>query len=392
MMIKKKIRNMKYEIRNTKEKGAALLVVLFVIMAITILSLGFLSRSDVDLACGQNMILRTQMDYLAESGLEHAKGLIQNPQDIGSEYWPGAIEQQLVAGSGDYYDVEVVRDDPNYCNYFIDCDAYRRKGGETVGRSSLTAELRLDPCIAYWIGTDTTINSGFTIDGDIYCAGGLTNLGSINGDVFAGGTISGDDPNGQKKELVELPPVTWPDLDVSDFSSTYYYNGLGPYLVQTLPDPCYSSLPGPELDNPAHVYYSDGDLKLYGDINITGTLVVKKDLTLEEGSGLTITAFKDFPALLVGKEIKIEKDNRSITVNGLAQVNKYIDMKDKSGSSINVEGALCIAKDGIKNTTGCTVRITAFPDKAALETWPTADTAERWTPAAGAFFRSIRRK
>ena len=56
-------------------KGAALLVVLFIVMAITVLSLGFLSASDMELACGQNMILRTQMDYLAESGLEHARGL-----------------------------------------------------------------------------------------------------------------------------------------------------------------------------------------------------------------------------------------------------------------------------------------------------------------------------
>ncbi|MBA7693960.1 hypothetical protein ES703_102560 [subsurface metagenome] len=68
------------------KRGAALLVVLFIVMAITILSLGFLSRSDVELACGGNMILRTQMDYLAESGLEHAKGLILNPQDVDSEY------------------------------------------------------------------------------------------------------------------------------------------------------------------------------------------------------------------------------------------------------------------------------------------------------------------
>ena len=60
--------------KNSRQ-GAALLVVLFIVMVITILSLGFLSRSDVELACGQNMILRTQMDYLAESGLEHARGL-----------------------------------------------------------------------------------------------------------------------------------------------------------------------------------------------------------------------------------------------------------------------------------------------------------------------------
>jgi len=80
----------------TNRQGAALLVVLFIVMVITVLSLGFLSRSDVELACGQNMVLRTQMDYLAESGLEHARGLILNPQDVVSEYWTGATGQQVM--------------------------------------------------------------------------------------------------------------------------------------------------------------------------------------------------------------------------------------------------------------------------------------------------------
>jgi len=51
--------------RNTSDRrGAALLVVLFIVMAITIAALGFVSQSDVELACGQNMVLRRQMDYL----------------------------------------------------------------------------------------------------------------------------------------------------------------------------------------------------------------------------------------------------------------------------------------------------------------------------------------
>jgi len=129
----------------THRSGMALLVVLIIVMAITILSLGFLSRSDVELACGENMILRTQMDYLAESGLEHARGLILNPQDVSSEYWTGSDGLQLVSGN-DYYDVNVVK--LGECNYQLTCDAYRMKNGERFGSSRLTGELRLDPCIA----------------------------------------------------------------------------------------------------------------------------------------------------------------------------------------------------------------------------------------------------
>ena len=43
-------------------------------------------------AGGQNSELRMAMDYLAESGLEHAKGLLLNPQEISGDYWTGAID------------------------------------------------------------------------------------------------------------------------------------------------------------------------------------------------------------------------------------------------------------------------------------------------------------
>jgi len=139
-----------------KRKGAALLVVLFIVMTITILSLGFLSGSDVELACGENMILRTQMDYLAESGLEHARGLLLNPPDPNLGYWTGAEGLQIIENSNDYYNVYVVQlplddpCDPNMCDYEISCTAYREKNGEKVGESILKAKLHIDPNTAYW--------------------------------------------------------------------------------------------------------------------------------------------------------------------------------------------------------------------------------------------------
>ncbi len=139
-----------------ERKGMALLVVLFIVMAAVILSLGFLSRSDVELACGENMILRVQMDYLAESGLEHARGLLLNPPDPNSGYWTGAERLQIVESGNDYYNVDVNQlplvdpCDPNMCDYEITCTAYREKGGERVGESILKAQLHIDPNIAYW--------------------------------------------------------------------------------------------------------------------------------------------------------------------------------------------------------------------------------------------------
>ena len=140
------------------------------------------------------------------------------------------------------------------------------------------------------------------------------------------------------------------------------------------------------------MYYRDGDLELSGNITIVGTLVVKQDLILKSNCNLTVTSVKNFPALIVGNDVTMEAANQSLTIYGLAQISNSIDMKNKTGCSINVMGALYITGSSLLNLVAGTVNITALHDRASIETWPTVDTAVRWTPTAGAFFRSIQRK
>ena len=375
--------------------GVALLVVLFIVMAITILSLGFVSRSDVELACGQNMILRTEMDYLAESGLEHARGLVLNPQDVGSEYWAGATAQQLVAGSGNYYDLVVVRDDTDptdRCNYIIDCNSYRLQGADTIGRSSVRATLRLDPCIAYWVGSDTTVGDQITVNGDVYCDGNMSGNGYVGGDVFASGNITASNLTGQKNETVGEAPVGWPGLDVNDFSSSYYIDSTN-YSVKVIEPNIYSDTNlDPGGNNPARVYYSsdpNNSVSLNGDVAINGTLVVGGDLTIR-GTNNVITAEKNFPALLVTGEVIME-DGGSLVIQGLAQIGGPItDDPNTTNANISVTGGLFIANDGVTSDK-VIFNITAAPTIAAIETWPAENTARRWRPVGGAFFRSIER-
>jgi len=355
--------NMNAKNNKKARPGVALLVVLFIVMAITILSLGFVSRSDVELACGQNMLMRTQMDYLAESGLEHARGLILNPQDVGSEYWTGATAQQLVAGGGNYYDLAVVRDDTDptdRCNYIIDCNSYRLKGADTIGRSSVRAILRLDPCIAFWTGSSMTLSPQVIINGDVYCMGDLTNNGLVGGDVFATGTITGANIEGQKQVVAEAP-VAWPNLEVADFEPTYYI-GSTPYSAQQIVDvniPTPSSLDG--------VWYSTGDVNMPGNVTLNGTLVVD------------------------GGQVIME-DSASLVIRGLAQVEQGISI-DAGAASANivVTGGLFIANGGLASDK-IIVNITAAPAMASIETWSAVNTANRWRPVAGAFYRSIERK
>ncbi|MHC4227370.1 MAG: hypothetical protein ACYSWW_07860 [Planctomycetota bacterium] len=376
----------------TGRPGVALLAVLFIVMTITILALGFLSQSDVELACGQNMVLRTQMDYLAESGLEHARGLILNPQDIASAYWTGAVTQQLVAGSDDYYDVDVVKLGER--NYQITCDAYRLDAAVKTVRSSLGAELRLDPCIAYWAGASTTISSLVTVNGDVYCNGNLSGDGAIAGDVFASGSITASNLTGQKNEVFLGTPVDFCGLDVNDFNPSYYINLIS-YPVNII-DPNISNVTFvPGGGNPAGVNYGSGDpnnlVSLDGNVNINGMLVIDGDLTIR-GTNNVITAVKNFPALLVSGELIIE-DGATLQVTGLAQIGQRIAVTT-GAQSMDIDGALFVANGGIDGSalSSIVIDITAVPSVAAIRTWPAAGVANDWSQAAGAFFRGIERK
>jgi cytoskeletal protein CcmA (bactofilin family) len=290
-------------------------------------------------------------------------------------YWTGATGQQLVVGN-DYYDIAVVRDDSdptNRCNYIIDCNSYRLRNSEKIGRSSMRAELRLDPCIAFWIGNDTIVWSGIAINGDIYCDGTLINKGVIDGDVFANalsGTITG-----RQKALANLS-LAWPRVTVADFTSNY--------TTQTIAD---SNLTGPFGPyNPIRICYRTGDLTLIGNAQIEGMLVVDGNLTVQ-GIANTITSAKNLPALLVTGNL-IAESGGNLQINGLAVVDGTMQVS-ADAAGINILGGLFV-KNGIVDNGNIT--ITAAPSKTAIVVWSAMGIEEKWGQAAGAFFKSIQRQ
>jgi hypothetical protein len=338
MMIemKLKIKNSKLKIKRADRPGVALLVVLFIVMAVTVLSFAFITRSDVELACGQNMVLRTNIDYLAQSGLEHAKGLLLNPQDIDAPYWAGAVRRQLCSGS-DYYDVNVVQTDR--CDYQITSVGYREKGGEKLGQSSLTASLRLDPVIALWMGNSGSLGSDITVNDDVYCSGSLINYGDVNGDVLTG-SFTGNSPAGSISAASALS-LGWPLVNIEKFTSHYTTQPVSGSL---------SSQPlGPY--EPVRVFYSAGDLELAGDVVIDGMLLVEGDLTIN-GSGNVLKAGKNVPALYVTGDCFI-KGSAQLSVEGLVVVDGKVNIKrgsedidvDISGGLFNGDGIIETVRD-----------------------------------------------
>jgi cytoskeletal protein CcmA (bactofilin family) len=316
--------NTKYQIPNTG-KGTALLMVLILVAAVTIIGLGFIVRGDTELLCGQNMEMAADMSYLAESGLEQGKGLIMYPQDVLVEYWPGATGQQLAAGSSDYYDVNVTK--LSELNWQITSIGYRKTNGDRTAQNSLTANLRLDPAVAFWSGTSVLLSPAASITGDVYCNGVLTNSGTINGDCFADSLV-GNAATGSVKSKSALD-VNKPAINCSILTSNF--------STQTISN---NNLDNKTSSDSTEVYYKNGNLEIKSNVIINGCLAVDGNLTVS-GTGNVITAKKNIPAVYVSGNLVLEED-ASITITGLVFVNGQVKLPACSTSPdiINMTGSL----------------------------------------------------
>ncbi len=290
-------------------RGVALLLVLGMIMAITILALGFIARCDTELAVGQNMAVRMQMDQLAASGLEHARGLLLNPQEVPSVYWTGEVRQQLDEDSGDFYDVAIVRDDSNpndFCTYETTATAYRERTGRRTAESRLAATLRLDPAIALWTDEAVVVRERWAVHGDVRSAGSVTNHGTIGGDVFATGLVG--DITGASRLTGDLT-LLWPPLTASYSHPDYVVANIGPGSVS---------------GNYAleRIWRSSSDVTVEGPSVIYGMLLVDGDLVIR-GDGVRLTAAKNLPAAYVTGNLILDRAT-DLQIVGLVVVDGHV--------------------------------------------------------------------
>ncbi len=143
-------RKSRQRVASENRRGGALLIVLFITMAITVFSLGFLARSDAELACGDNLALRLKMDNLARCALQYGRAfaIVYGPATISS---PAA--QPSESGGKDYWKLTFAGAptanpaDPNLFSgattytYSITAEGYRVIDSVKVAQSKLQAKI-----------------------------------------------------------------------------------------------------------------------------------------------------------------------------------------------------------------------------------------------------------
>ncbi len=384
------------------KSGAALLIVLFVIMVITLVGMGFIAKTDSELACGNNMVLRTQMDNLAKSGLEHARGLLINPWDVSvssGKYWLGQTAIQFDGGN-DYYDIEIVKDSTGTTprsQYSITSTGYRMRNGEVVGQSCLNAKLRFDPAVAIWCESMLNLTNGYTINGDAYSELDFMNDGAtINGDVYSSyvvmnaGTITG-----QISEFAAQRPVEFSNINYANFTTNYNHEDGSTYSVTAITPGTYSGQTwNYSAFNPAGVFYCNGNLTLNGNMTINGMLVVNGILTIS-GTNNIIVAVRNYPAVVVNGGLTINTGT-ALTVNGLVQVRDDVSVPwGAVNVNVRINGALFVRFGPMAwftSSMGSFV-VNADPIESAIQIWPSSTPGQpyRWVSAGGAYVKNVSR-
>ncbi|MGA2915086.1 MAG: LamG domain-containing protein [Sedimentisphaerales bacterium] len=300
---------MKYEKKYNRDKGIVLIIILMVVAAIVIVGLGFIVRGDTELLTGQNTDMAADMSYLAESGLEHARGLIMYPQDVNIDGW-SATSQQLVSGSSDYYDVRVTKS--SELNWQITSSAYRQISGSRTAQNSMTANLRLDPAIGFWSATSVLLYPDANITGDVY--GVSPGSGLINGDRFI------------------VSPVNEPNINYSLLTSNFTTQTISGSSLNNQVLPSSSS---------TQVCCKSSSLTIGSGVTINGCLAVNGNLTIS-GISNVINAQKNVPALYVSGNLIINQD-AALDCNGLVFVNGQINLSpfySTSAKILNITGSL----------------------------------------------------
>jgi len=129
---------------NRRQNGSVLLSTLFIVIAVTTVSMGYLYRSDMALNTGRNLELRNQSDYLAWSGLEHARALIQGDPNTPdpNTVWP-IVGASPDLSSNFHYELNIQTPTVTATKrtYPVTCEAYYQVGTEKKARSYLLAKV-----------------------------------------------------------------------------------------------------------------------------------------------------------------------------------------------------------------------------------------------------------
>ena len=312
--------------RQPRQAGFALIMVLFLVAAGTILGYSYLASSTVKVVSSQNLLTAARAQYLAESGLEHALYVLEsNPSLL-----QNSLQQPLgpfhVDDTDDGYYFSAVEDIgvPGKYRVFAESQVkgITRRSSFTVYRAA-GAEIRVTHGMVIG-GAGTSLPMGLTINGNVQNNGSfLLNQAHINGSVNSCGVvwdpfhwITGD-------VVVGGEPIEVPDIQPDQYQSYTLGGTTYTAIEKTLTDITSSdpvnlggSITSDNVGGVVSLVPQTGDtITVKSNVDFRGTIVVEGNLRLE-GSNVQLRAQPGFPVIVVTGQVLIEKNAQTV-IEGL---------------------------------------------------------------------------
>lgn len=355
-----------------RHRGMALLLVLVVVSALTIVGLAAVSTATLNSRSGEHLASQSSALQAAQSGVEVAALRLSRPWEVGlswGELWSGTegfvpLPESGAGGAGRcevYYRVTITDDASHY--YVTSTGVSVVIGGSPTDENQVKARSTVRAVLAkpkleipyavlsdrwmripgklsvtgnVFVNGDLTVWFGGRIYGNAMATGSISNLGLISGSRHSGAAA------------VEMPPIA-----TGYYLPSYSYDGLEGSPVR-LTSSISGELPTGVPGNPDNVYYSDSDTFIYDNAVLNGTLLIKGDLLVRNQT--VINACPGMPALIVEGDMLLSR-SANLSTNGLVQVGGTIrELSDGlTRSNWSHSGPLLLERGGFASDFGGTV-------------------------------------
>jgi hypothetical protein len=337
----------------------------------TILAYAMLSGSAVQATAAGNAVAAATARAQAESGIHLAMFYILNPSDAPATFFNGTTSNITFATTSPAVtipgSVTIVMGAPTNGCYPVTAIG---SSGASVGGGAVTRTITAEICSGstYQINQAGAFNTNVALSATekftsanasspaLVTTGSVTGSGVVSGNIEASSVSVG---TSQTNGSVSGAPLTPPSPNagtVTNFSSSYVYQGVqynATQLGATVNSPVGY---GPTPSNPLGIYYTTGALTVNKALSVNGTLVVGGTLTVTSTvnvTPVTTTLTTNYPAIVVGSKLTMELSTSSLTATGVVYVGTGITGVGTTGTTnISVNGALMVTSGGISTYSG----------------------------------------
>lgn len=299
---------------NPRRRGVALVIVLVAVGMAALVGWAMLSSATLQAQASSSAGKSASAEYLAESALWTGAFFLQNPSKAPAAWLTTSghtfyVTGAALAGVDGSFDLDVT---PTGTTDVYQVRAVGRSGGSPAITRNAEAQVkvsRVKPSMAGGFGGPITIGTRNTFNGPVVANGSVSNLGTVNGST--------------------RQAVTSSDYIIPTLATVNFYGAGTPAVTYTLPDgttgtpqalaAAINSFPAALASNPGRVYYRDGDLTISvaAAMSLSGTLIVKGNLTIQGSNTLTVNPLAQMPAAIVKNQVRMNLTNVKTVLNGV---------------------------------------------------------------------------